>query len=111
VNGMKLGQRLAKRRREVFPALTQTQVAEMLRIGQPELSMIEGGQRAVPREIAARIANLYRLDRDDLLVRCGHLPDDLPDLFAQRPILLRLLRHMTCLPPSALRRLEERLRP
>lgn len=77
------GQRIKRERMKAH--MTQRELAEEVGVGVPHISKIEAGRERPSDELLERIANLFDVEADELLLAARRLPEELLDGFAADP--------------------------
>lgn len=78
-----LGQRLKKERLAL--GLTQRDLADAVGITVPYMSKIEAGKETPTDEKIAKLAEVLRLNADELILAAGRIPADVMDRLAADP--------------------------
>lgn len=78
-----LGQRIKKERLAL--GMTQRDLAEAIGITVPYMSKIEASKETPTDEKLVRIAEILRLDSDELILAAGRIPSDVRDRLAADP--------------------------
>lgn len=81
--GEAIGRRIKRERR--VRGLTQRQVAGAVGVGVPHISKIESGRESPSDELLTRLAALFDIDSDELLLAAARMPGDLLEALATHP--------------------------
>lgn len=76
--------------------LTQRELADAVDVGVPHISKVEAGRENPSPKLLAQLAEVFRVDPEELLLVARRLPDKLVDDLAENPaealVLLRTWR-------------------
>lgn len=78
-----IGQRI--RRERLAADMTQRDLAAQVEVGVPHISKIEAGRENPSDELLERIASVFGLDHDELLLVARRIPDDMVERLARDP--------------------------
>ena len=78
-----IGQRIKRER--LKQAMTQRDLAEMVRVGTPHISKIEAGRESPSDALLRNIAEVLECDFDELLLAARRVPPDLLETLAADP--------------------------
>ena len=78
-----IGQRIKRER--VDKGLTQRQLADLIGVGVPHVSKIEADRENPSDELIGRLAEVFDLDADELLLVARRLPEDVLERLATDP--------------------------
>lgn len=78
-----IGQRVKRERLE--QNMTQRELAERVNVGVPHISKIEAGRENPSDELLARIAEVFGLETEELLLVARRLPDGVVETLAADP--------------------------
>lgn len=78
-----IGQRIKRERLD--HDLTQRELAEAVGVGVPHISKLEAGRENPSDELLDKIAQLFGLDTDELLLVARRLPDSIMEKLATDP--------------------------
>lgn len=86
-----IGRRVKRERLAL--GLTQRQLAELVEVGVPHISKVEADRERPSEELILRLAEVFKLDSDELTLVAGRLPADLASELAADPAMaLKFLR-------------------
>ncbi len=78
-----IGQRVKRER--VAKSLTQRELAEIAGVGVPHISKVEADRENPSDDLLLRMAEVFEVDADELLLVARRVPDDLLDRLATDP--------------------------
>lgn len=73
------------RRERLSRRMTQRELAGRVDVGVPHISKVEAGREKPSDELLQRIAKVFDLDADELLLVAGRLPEEMIEDFAADP--------------------------
>ena len=79
-----IGERIKRERRAV--GMTQRDLAHRVQVGVPHISKVEAGRESPSDELLHRIAEVFDLDPDELMLVAGRVPDDVVEDLAADPV-------------------------
>lgn len=78
-----IGQRIKRERLD--RQLTQRDLADAVGVGVPHISKVEAGRENPSDDLLAKLARVFRVDPDELLLVARRLPAELSEKLAQDP--------------------------
>jgi transcriptional regulator with XRE-family HTH domain len=78
-----IGQRIKRER--LTENMTQRELADRVKVGVPHISKIEAGRENPSDELLARIAGVFRLETEELLLVARRLPEGVVESLASDP--------------------------
>ncbi len=78
-----IGERIKRERMAV--SMTQRTLAERVGVGVPHISKVEAGRENPSDELLTKVADVFELDPDELLLAAGRVPDEFVEKFAANP--------------------------
>lgn len=79
-----IGQRIKRER--LAAGMTQRELADRVDVGVPHVSKIEAGRENPSDELLERIAKVFGLDRDELILVAGRVPEHVIEDLAADPV-------------------------
>ena len=79
-----IGKRIKRERLEL--SMTQKDLAQAVEVGVPHISKVEAGRENPSDELLERLAEVFGLEFDELLLAARRVPDDLLDELASNPL-------------------------
>ena len=79
----KIGERIKRERLAI--KLTQKELADRVGVGVPHISKVEAGRENPSDELLEKIAGVFGLDPDELLLAAGRVPDEFVEKLAADP--------------------------
>ena len=78
-----IGQRIKRERLD--RQFTQRDLADAVGVGVPHISKVEAGRENPSDDLLAKLARVFGVDPDELLLRARRLPPELSEKLAQNP--------------------------
>lgn len=78
-----IGQRIKRER--LRNGMTQRQLADAVGVGVPHISKVEAGRENPSDELLSRLAKVFKIDADELLLVARRVPERIVEQFAADP--------------------------
>ncbi len=78
-----IGQRIKRER--LRNGMTQRQLADAVGVGVPHISKVEAGRENPSDELLTRLAKVFKIDADELLLVARRVPERIVEQFAADP--------------------------
>jgi transcriptional regulator with XRE-family HTH domain len=78
-----IGDRIKQER--IAAQLTQRELAELAEVGVPHISKVEANRENPSDELLHRLAKIFKVNADELIILARRVPDEVMDKLAQDP--------------------------